>query len=113
MLGDNLTRLALCEVVPVKKFKEFGDIATLQDESALIVRFLFPISNFGYGNGCGCLGSSISECQMPTLGDVLRCLGKVNAASVKYQNAENSYNEMHRNVEKNQKRRKRKNRNRK
>lgn len=113
MLGDNLTCLALCEVVPVKKFKEFGDIATLQDESALIVRFLFPISKFGYGNGCGCLGSSISECQMPTLGDVLRCLGKVNAASVKYQCTENSYNEMYRNVEKNQKRRKRKNRNRK
>lgn len=81
MLGKNLTCIALCEVVPVKKFKDFGGIATLQDEGALIVRFIFPISgdsgNYGYGYGYGSNSSTLSSgSYIPTLADVLRFMGK-------------------------------------
>lgn len=114
MLGQNLTCIALCEVLPVKKFKDFGGIATLQDERALIVRFIFPISNNG-GDGGGCSGKNISEYDVPKLSDVLCCLGKINADSVSYRKM-GSYNQMYDDLERGQsggKRKKRKNRNRK
>lgn len=42
-LGPYLSLIALCEVIPNEKYKDVGSIATLQDEEAIIVRFVFPI----------------------------------------------------------------------
>lgn len=42
-LGDNFALIALCEVAQTDYLNDFGSIATLQDESAIIVRFVFPV----------------------------------------------------------------------
>lgn len=38
-----LTLIALCEVIPNEKYKDFRIESTLQDDDAIIVRFVFPI----------------------------------------------------------------------
>lgn len=78
MFGNSLTCLALCEVVPVSQYKDFGGVATLQDEEALIVRFIFPICNISYSNmyngTSGCMKINVNE--IPKLSDVLSYLGE-------------------------------------
>lgn len=91
IFSSSLSLIALCEVVPVSQLKDFGGIATLQDEEAIIVRFIFPTTtqngnigypqhNFGINRRSGhfrnkgFVSQNINEDQIPKLQDVLKYL---------------------------------------
>lgn len=86
-LGSYLTLIALCEVIPNELFNDIGRIATLQDEEAIIVRFVFPLGSNedysddydDYGNGdnddyYGIRAGHVSSENIPNIEDVLRYL---------------------------------------
>lgn len=94
-LGPYFSLIALCEVIPNEKYKDFSSIATLQDEEAIIVRFVFPIiskrsyfndydDDYGddYGNNnysdddnyYNVRAGTITSNDIPKINDVLRYL---------------------------------------
>ena len=64
--------IALCEVVPNSMFKNFGSFATLQDNDAIIVRFVFPVANENFRTSC--IANLIDKNSIPTIDDVLNYL---------------------------------------
>ena len=69
-IPENLSFISLCEVVPNESFKKFTNafttgIATLQDEKACIVRFVFPVSkSFSFAPN--------QNLKVPTLSEILQ-----------------------------------------
>lgn len=72
MFGSSFTLIALCEVVPNKCFKDFGHFATLQDDDAIIVRFVFPVSESDFCTHCSV--NEIKSESIPTIDDVMEFL---------------------------------------
>lgn len=72
MFGSSFTLIALCEVVPNKCFKDFGNFATLQDDDAIIVRFVFPVSESDFCTHCSV--NEIKSESIPTIDDVIKFL---------------------------------------
>lgn len=74
MFGSSFTLIALCEVVPNNYYKDFGNFATLQDDDAIIVRFVFPIDENDFDLQCN--ANAIKKESIPTIDDVLEFLEK-------------------------------------
>lgn len=71
VLGSSLSLIALCEVAPVAQLVKHGrNIFTLTDEEAIIVRFIYPVTNQYTSRRCGI--SSARD--IPKIEDVMKYL---------------------------------------